>query len=495
MTMPTDKRALAAFPILVLCLAIAGCADTGGIAPQARLQPANTLDVGNAIRQVGAEAGWPTRAWWEKYADPQLNRLIAAAIADNPGMAVAAARVRQAQSMATATHAGEMPQASLEASMGRKNWSGNPYYGGGAYASTDTWNNTAQLNLSYDPDLWGQRRDATARAEDELRAVAADGRSAQLDLEANVLRAYVTLSLEYGLLDSTSAMLEHEQQIVSLAQRRLQGGLGTQMEISQAQVPLPETRRQMEALQENIALARNQLAALIGQGPGAGDSITRPTLQLDVAFGLPSVLPAELIGRRPDISAARWRIEAATQNIGIAKAAFYPNINLLAGIGPMAAGGGMLSFLTASNVSTTFGPAISLPIFDGGRLRGQLGVAAAGYDIDVEHYKQLLTGALKSIADQVVTLRSLQLQKQDAELSVSTARSNLDNATHAYQRGLTGYLNVLTAQTQLLRQQQITQQLQARRFTAYATLATALGGGFELAQSEPIPPSAQGEVR
>lgn len=464
---------------LAFLLLLAGCASDGGIAPQAHLQPVATFDVGNAIRTVGANAGWPQRAWWEKYADPQLNQLVTTAIAGNPSMAIAAARVRQAQALTEAAHAGELPQAGLDAGINRKHWSDNPYYGGGAMAGTDTWNNSAVISMSYNVDIWSRNRNNTERAQDELQAVAADGRAAQLDLESNIVRAYVMLALQYGLRDNTEATLQQQQQILGLADKRFKGGIGTQLEISEAQVPLPETRRQIEALDENIALARNQIAALLGKGPGAGDSITRPTLTLDAAIGLPTVLPAELLGRRPDLSAARWRVEAAGKNIQVAKAAFYPNVNLLASIGPMAAGGGLLSFLTLGNVSTSFGPAVSLPIFEGGRLRGQLGATTAGYDLEVEHYNQLLSMALKGIADQVVTLRSLQRQQQQAVLSVDTARTNVTIATRAFQRGLTGYLNVLNAQTQLLRQQQIIQQLQAQKLNAYATLTAALGGGIE----------------
>lgn len=463
---------------LAICLLIAGCASDGGITPQAHLQPVAAFDVGNAIRTVGANAGWPQRAWWEKYADPQLNQLVTAAIADNPSMAIAAARVRQAQSLTVVAHAGELPQVNLDASISRKRWSEDPYYGGGM-GGMDTWNNSAVIGMSYNLDIWGRNRDNTERAQDELQAVAADARAAQLELESNIVRAYVMLSLQYGLRDSTEATLRQQEQILGLANKRFKGGLGTQLEISEAQVPLPETRRQIEALDENIALARNQIAALLGKGPGAGDNLTRPTLTLDAAIGLPAVLPAQLLGRRPDLSAARWRVEAAGKNIQVAKASFYPNVNLLASIGPMATGSRLLSILTLGNISTSFGPAISLPIFEGGRLRGQLGATTANYDIEVEHYNQLLSMALKSIADQVVTLRSLQRQQQQAELSVATARNNIDIATRAFQRGLTGYLNVLNAQTQLQRQQQIIQQLQAQKLNAYATLTAALGGGIE----------------
>jgi len=468
---------LPALSALALALGLAGCADQGGIKPQSQVRDASALDAGAAIRSTGTQAGWPQRAWWQIYQDPQLDRLVAAAVAGNPSMAVAAARVRQAQSMAVAAHAGELPNVQLDAAIGGKDWSDNVYYGA-SFRDKQTWNNTVTLGLAYHVDLWDRDKNTTARAEDELHAVAADARAAQLDLEGNVVRTYVQLALQYGLLDNTEAMYREQQKILDLAHRRFRGGIGTQLEITQAEAPLPETRRQVEALQESLALLRNQLAVLTGQGPGAGEQIGRPVLQLHADIGLPSALPAELVGRRPDISAARWRVEAAARGIAVAKAAFYPNINLLAGIGPQVAGGDLLSLFNAKNITTTFGPAISLPIFEGGRLRGQLGATTAGYDIEVERYNQLLAQALKAIADQVVTLQSVTRQQQQAGESVAAAQKSVDISTHAYQRGLTDYLNVLHAQTQWLRQQQIVQQLQAQRLSAYAALTVALGGGF-----------------
>jgi NodT family efflux transporter outer membrane factor (OMF) lipoprotein len=484
------SRLLPALTVIALALAIAGCADQGGIKPQAQVREPGTLDAGRAIRQAGAEAGWPQRAWWQVYRDPQLDRLVERAVAGNPSMAIAAARVRQAQSLAVTAHAGELPAAQLDVAVGRKDWSDNVYYGA-SFRDKLTWNNTATLSLTYNLDLWDRNKNTTERAEDELHAVAADARAAQLDLESNVVRAYVQLALQYGLLDNTRDLLKEEQNILDLAQRRLQGGIGTQLDVTQAETPLPETRRQIEALNESIALARNQLAALLGDGPGAADDIARPVLALPTAIGLPSTLPAELVGRRPDISAARWRVEAAAKGIAVARAAFYPNINLAAGIGPVAAGGGLLTFLSAPNVQTTYGPAISLPIFEGGRLRGQLGSAAAGYDLEVERYNQLLSQALKTISDQVVTLQSVARQQREAQASIVAAQKSVDIATHAYRRGLTDYLNVLNAQTQWLRQQQIVQQLQAQHLAAYATLTVALGGGLE-----PVAPeaAAQGDA-
>ena len=170
----------------------------------------------------GSEAGWPQRAWWQVYGDAQLDQLVSRAVAGNPSMAVAAARVRQARSLAVATHAGELPSAQLDVAVGRKVWSDNVYYGA-AFRDKLTWNNTATLGLSYNVDLWDRNKNATLRAEDEMHAVAADARAAQLDLEGNVVRTYVQLALQYGLLDNTEAMLKGAQDLL-LAQGVVQKG-------------------------------------------------------------------------------------------------------------------------------------------------------------------------------------------------------------------------------------------------------------------------------
>jgi NodT family efflux transporter outer membrane factor (OMF) lipoprotein len=273
--------------------------------------------------------------------------------------------------------------------------------------------------------------------------------------------------------------LQQQQQIADLANRRLKGGIGTQLEASQAQTPLPEYERQIDALEERIALGRNQLAALAGKGPGAGDSIQRPKLSLAAPAGLPSALPAELIGHRPDIVAARWTVAAQARGIDVAKAGFYPDIDLLASIGGYAAMGPLFQFLKNPSHSWSAGPALSLPIFDGGRLRSELGAASAGYDEAVENYNQSIVGALKDVSDQVIRIRSLTTQAQDAERSVAAARKNYELAREGYRRGLTDYLNVLTAQNQLLRAQEGVAKVHAERLGAHASLVTALGGGLD----------------
>jgi NodT family efflux transporter outer membrane factor (OMF) lipoprotein len=238
-------------------------------------------------------------------------------------------------------------------------------------------------------------------------------------------------------------------------------------------------------LDEEIALSRNQLAALAGKGPGEGAQLQRPSLSLAAPLKLPSSLPAQLLGQRPDVVARRWQVAAQARGIDVAHAGFYPNVDLVGSLGYMATGGGMLEFLAGKKFNYNVGPAITLPIFDGGRLRAELGEASAGYDIAVAQYNQTLVNALKGISDQLIRRESMDKQAAFAAQSVASAQKTYDIAMIAYQRGLTDYLNVLNAQTLLFKQQQVQQQVQAARLSAHAELVTALGGGLGAGDDAP----------
>ncbi|SDQ70421.1 efflux transporter, outer membrane factor (OMF) lipoprotein, NodT family [Paraburkholderia fungorum] len=494
------QKGIAAAAVLTILLTIAGCASTGGVAPQDHSVEPSSLDAGKAIRAANQDAQWPATDWWRAYNDPQLDQWIADAQAGSPTLAAAQARVREAMSMAGVARSALSPQVNGSLSIQRQKWADNLYYGPGELAGEQSWNNTGTLGLSYNLDLWGKDKNAAERALDAAHASAADARAAQLELEGNVVRTYIGMSMNYALLDIAKATLAQQQQIVDLANRRLKGGIGTQLEVSQAETPMPEYERQIDEIEEKIALGRNQLAALAGKGPGAGDSIQRPALSLAASPGLPSALPADLIGHRPDVVAARWTVAAQARGIDVAKADFYPDINLLASIGGYAAMGPLFQFLKNPSHSWSAGPALSLPILDGGRLRSQLGAASAGYDEAVERYNQSIVGALKDISDQVIRIRSLATQADDADRSVAAARRNYELSREGYRRGLTDYLNVLVAQNQLLRAQEGVAKIQAERLGAHASLVTALGGGLDdpangPKDNETLPPHGKGKAK
>lgn len=485
MRLPLGNMPLVA-AFLALSIIIGGCANPRGIAPQRQAMNAATLDAGEAVRAAARSAHWPDANWWRAYGDTQLDTLVTTAIAGNPTLAAADARVRQAQSLAGVAAAELAPHVTGNLSITREHWPDNPkYYGPGELANQNTWNNTGTLGFSYRLDLWGGDERAHEQALDVAHQRAADARAAQLELEVNLVRAYVDLSKQYALRDIASDTLARQRELINLAQRRLAGGIGTQLELSQAQAPLPEYERQIEALNEAIELDRNQLAALTGKGPGALAALARPALSLDAPVALPSALPAELIGHRPDVVAARWAVAGAARGIDVAHAAFYPNINLMASLGGFAVGGPLFQFLNAANGGWTAGPALSLPIFEGGALRGRLGAAAAGYDEAVERYNATVIGALKQIADQIVQMQSLAAQQRDAERSASTAQRSYQLAQIGFKRGLSDYVNVILGETQWLGAQQRVAQIRAARLAAHASLMGALGGGLSAPEDGP----------
>jgi len=470
--------------LILAAFAISGCANMGGIAPHSKITDGNTLAAGAAIQGAAIDANWPKAAWWQAYRDPQLDALVLQAISGSPTLKIARARVELASSLAGIARASTLPTVGAKAEMTRELFTGQglvpPPLAG-------TWSWVAEIGVQarYDLDLWEKDRNALEAALDTVHVSAAEARSAQLQLETSVVRSYLHLALQYQLKDVANASLQQQEAIAGIARRRLRAGLGTQLEVSQAETSLPVARSNIEQLDESISLLRNQIAALSGQGPGAGDAIQRPSLlqgatgevvqQLPIA--LPDYVPANLIGRRPDVVAQRWRVEAAGKNIEVAKAGFYPDINISAFLGFQSLG--FAGFLSSNSALRGIGPAISLPIFEGGRLRGRLGAETANYDAAVESYNNTLVLALQSVADQIVKLKSSEKQKAEIEKALALAQKSYDLAQRGFHSGISEYLSVLNAQTVLLQQQQRMEQANAAYLDAWAQLMQALGGGLE----------------
>ncbi|MCO6055645.1 efflux transporter outer membrane subunit [Pseudomonas sp. MOB-449] len=456
---------------------LSACIDSQGIAPRAERLDAAQLDPGSAIRRAERDAAWPDAQWWRAYGDPQLDTWMDQALVNSPSLAMAAARVRQARALAGVAESAEQPQVNLDASLQRKRWPDDYFYGPGELARTTSWNNTSLLGFSYDLDLWGRERSRSRQAIDQAQVAVAEARVAALELQGNLVRSYIRLALLHAEKDIAQSSLAHQEQILALAQQRLRDGIGTRLEVSRAEAPLPESHRQIDALNESIALSRNQLAALAGKGPGEGERLQRPALDLKRLPGLPAQLPLELLGRRPDLVARRWQVAAQARGIEVAKAGFYPNVNLLGGIGSSATQGGVLDVLRYDKLTYGLGPALSLPVFDGGLRRGELGTAAAGYDVAVEQYNQTLIGALQQVADALVRIQSLRQQQDLAAEAVVAAQKTCDLALLAQQRGLTGFAAVLDTQPALFQRQRQQQQVRAALLGAQADLLLALGGG------------------
>lgn len=454
-------------------LALAGCMNVPAIHPKAQSREPNALDAGKTITSAQT-IEWPHEDWWTGYRDPQLNGLMETALKDSPTLHMAEARVELAKSYAAGMHAEMLPNISGDTSISRERFTALQFIPPPWAGNTD-WNNRTAISMSYDLDLWGRQEHLWKGSVGEVRATAAEAQQVKLEIVTAIVRSYVRLSMEYALRDIAEKRLAEVEKRVSIAKRGLKAGLGTGMQVSEAETALPMARAYIESIDTHIALTKNQLAALAGQGPGAGEKLNRPSIKLETVIGLPDTLPANLVGRRPDILAHRWHVEAASENIESAKAAYYPDINLLAFVGFQALGFGQL-FSSAAAIGG-FGPAISLPLFDGGRRKSNLTGRTAAYDMAVEQYNAVLVQALQDVSDQLVILQSNQKQRAEAHLSLELAEKAHRLAQQSFQAGLDNYQHVLDTEAAALRQQEVMVQLEAERQETHAGLMRALGGG------------------
>ena len=472
-----NTRLIAAVALLTATSVFAGCASMQGMGSQASPKDANNLAAAKSIAGNSlAPAAWPRTDWWKQFHDPQLDRLIEEALADSPTLRVAEARVRQALAFATTTRSALLPQVNGDAELTRERF---PEHGLIPPPFNGTWATQAQLQATanYEFDLWGKNRAAYESAVGQAKAVEIDAFATRLMLSVNVAAAYVQLQRAYMQLDVAENTLDQRKQIFKLTQDRFDAGIDSRLDVKQAEAALPTTREQIAQLHEAIDLSRNQLAALLGKGPDRGLSIEPPAATTLATVQLPTDVPAELLGRRPDIVAQRWRVEAARKNIAVAKAEFYPNVNLSAFIG--FASIGLPGFLQAESRTMGIGPAITLPIFEGGRLRGNLAGQNAAYDSAVETYNQTLVDALRDVVDQLTSFRSVDEQSKQQQLAQKTVQEAYDLALLRYREGVGNYLEVLTAESQLLAQQSLEVDLRARELALSINLARALGGGFQ----------------
>jgi NodT family efflux transporter outer membrane factor (OMF) lipoprotein len=472
-----NRRFPSRLATLCATLVLAACASTGGLAPSSALRPAASVQATRSLEGVQiTPAAWPTADWWKAYGDAQLDALIGEALDGSPTLAIAAARTRRALAGVDVSRAALLPRVDAAAASTRERFSERGTTPP-PYAGTTQTINELQATLSWEIDFWGRNRAAYESAVGAARAAEVDAYAARLALSTGVAQAYAELERAYLELDVANANLRERQQIYNLTRDRNAAGIDSKVELKQAESALPATREEIARLDERIALARNEIAALLGQGPDRGLAIARPNAAVLAPIALPSSVPADLIGRRPDIVAQRWRVEAARHAIDSAKAEFYPNVNLLAFVGFQAIGGG--SVLSAASRMAGVTPAVTLPIFDGGRLRGNLAGVDAEYDIAVERYNQALADAMRDVVDQLASWRSVEAQRAEQRSAQATAQEAYDLALLRYREGLGNYLQVLSAEGPLLAQQSLDADLRARELTLSINLARALGGGFD----------------
>lgn len=458
-------------------VALAGCVTVPDLGKAPQPKPVQTYAAAKTFEAPAAD--WPSDSWWKAYGDPQLDALIDEALAGAPTLAEAKARVRKAESLARQAKGALFPTLDANEQIAETKES---YYTGfpAPFRSflPHGWNpyNEETLNLSYSLDLWGANRKAFAAATSEAQAARADAAEVRLTLAADVASSYADLARLYAERDDAARTLQIRERTQQLFAERGQNGLETRGVFDQASSNVETAKAQLAALNEQIALTRDRLAALVGAGPDRGLAIQRPQIGALKPLGLPADLPADLLGRRPDIVAARLRSEAASKRVGAAKAAFYPNVDLAALVGQQVLG---LQYLRQPGSSLgQVGAAVHLPIFDAGRINGAYRGARADYDAAVASYDQTLVLALQEVADALNSRKALTGQLADAQAAEASADKAWSIANQRYEAGLTNYLAVLSAEDQLVAARRARVDLQARGFTLDVALARALGGGF-----------------
>jgi NodT family efflux transporter outer membrane factor (OMF) lipoprotein len=464
-----------------LVLTLAGCASTQGIAPAARPVEPGSL----GLTAGGSVADPVATSWWQGFGDDTLSGLVTRALDGNPNLKVAQARLQRAQASADVVRSADGLQVNATFDATRQHYTENGLIPPPIAGTTRDIGNL-NLGASWEIDFFGRNRSALDAALGAQKAAEADAQAARVLLAANVARSYLQLARLIEQRDVAQRSLQQRQDVLGLIRQRVDAGLDTKVELRQGEGALPDTRLQLEALDEQITLTRHALAALTAQAPNALDSLT-PQLSALRAQPLPAAVPADLLGRRADISAARWRVEAATSDVASARAQFYPNVNLTAFVGLSSIG--LDRLLKSGSEQYGAGPAIRLPIFDAGRLRANLRGKSADLDAAVETYNATLLDAVRDVADQIASLQSIARQQTEQAAAQAAAESAYDVAVQRYKAGLGTYLVVLNAETGVLAQRRAAADLKARALDTQVALIRSLGGGYA---AEPVRSAAAG---
>jgi len=453
---------------------LGGCATLPKQGAAPAMRPAS--DFASATSLAAPEMPWPSDRWWEGFGDPQLTALIEEGLATATDLRVAQARFDRADALVRESRSRLLPSLQVNAEVGGTKQSYN-YLVPRDFAPQG-WQDYGQATarLDWELDFWGRNRAALAAARSDAAAAQAEAAAARLILSTGIAQDYADLADLFAQTDAAHRAVEVRRRTVELMDGRRAEGLENVGAVERARSALASSQGELAALDEAISLKRNRIAVLLGAGPDRGLSIERPTARASEDFGLPANLPADLIGRRPDVIAARLRAQAAASRIKEARAAFYPNVNLAGLIGLQSLGVGDL--VKSGSTYGTAGPAISLPIFDGGRLTGAYRAAEADYRGAVAEYDGALGQALREVADGAASERALAERIGRADEAERAATAAWKVANNRYRGGLATSLDVLVAEDALIDARRILATLRNRRFALNVALIRALGGGF-----------------
>jgi NodT family efflux transporter outer membrane factor (OMF) lipoprotein len=463
--------------IAVAAAGLAGCAHFDERTPPAAMRNAASL---------GTEAiaiDWPRDAWWQRYGDPQLDALMTEALAGNPSLAIARARVARATAAAGVAHSALLPRLNGNAAADYQRFSENyiypPPYAGSWYSD-----NRATLDFTYEFDFWNKNGAAFEAALSQEQAATADAQQARVIVTTALAHAYFELQRLYAQRDVSTAAIAQRDEVVRITRQRFDAGLDTRVEVKQAEGALATVRTELAQYNGMINAARNQVAALVGAGPDRGEKVAAHASGGAGIAARPAAIPLDLVAHRADVTASRWRVEAARHDVDVAQAMFYPNVDIAAFAGLSSIG--FASFFSGGSLIAGIAPAIHLPIFEGGRLNANLQGRDADTDVAVGAYNQSVIEAVHEVADVLSGMDGLAKVRVEQAVAREATTDAYNIAVIRYRAGLGNYLTVLTAQTQQLVQDRLDADIHARAFELDVNLVRALGGGY----ADPAPVTA-----
>jgi NodT family efflux transporter outer membrane factor (OMF) lipoprotein len=417
--------------------------------------------------------------WWEIFGDPQLNALEEQVTLSNQDLKVAEARFRQARAMVRFNRSAEFPTISTSPSIANERLSPNQPYFPASQANNGTGAFTLPFDLSYEVDLWGRVRRTVSASREEAQASAADLQTANLSLHAELAVDYFELrsaDVQEQLLDDT---VKAYTDALKLTQNRFDGGAAPKSDVAQARTQLDGARVQDTDITVMRAQFEHAIATLIGKPPAEFNITPVPQIALHLPL-IPVGLPASLLERRPDIAAGERRLAEANDQIGIARAAFFPSL-ILGATGGFT-GTSITNWLNWPSRMWAVGPQLSQTIFDAGRRRAVSEGAIANYDGTVASYRQTTLTAFQEVEDSLAALHILENEAQQQREATSSAEESLQLFTNRYVGGVDNYLQVITAQTVLLTNQRNDIDIERRRMDASVLLVKAIGGGWDTSQ-------------
>jgi outer membrane protein, multidrug efflux system len=496
-----------------VALALAACTVGPDYKPPADPAVPAWRDPSAAAGATVTERTDPDPRWWDSFHDPVLTALISRAIAGNLDLQQAVLRVVEArQSVVTARAAGLPTLGGTASYMREQLGTKGILESQGAYRDLNDLANRLQpldstfpglsrqvgnaadktldqfsqpvdlfqygLDASWELDLFGRVRRSVEQARAQTAAQREAANDALLMLESEVAQAYVQMRAAQVLMATQQENIRTTQDALDLTQRRQRSGLATDLDVEQARTQLDDAARQMPGFEKQVEQARNQLAVLVGQPPGTIDAMLAGAPVVPAATGVIGLgVPATLARRRPDIRQAEAQLHAATANIGVAVASFYPDISLTGNLGLRAIDASYLTNWASHFYSA--GPSLSLPIFQGGRLTASLRLARAQAVEAALHYRGTVLNALREVEDALVAYRTDRVARDRSADTVRSAETTLYLARNRYEHGLSDFIQVLDAERTLVGARQQLVQADMALANDVVALYRALGGGWQ----------------